>query len=241
MSPKKLSYEYLNSNFALLAPEKSFPNQTLSVCGLFIVVPCPFPSLKGIKWRQKSQTQSHSHPWRYPANLNCIWKTAGQNEFILSNLRVKVLSSCYATTHYTFKLTHTQTDLWASKIVETPSDFITLKTRRPIQMTSKISSAVICQISQLLADLHPISNTLSWSLFPPSLSFLMEFPAQAHAASWAVGRAQSQICVMQTLQKCHLFHDTLHPRICCNLSMQHSIKQHIRGIIQTASRSRKAI
>jgi len=45
----EVPYECLNSPFTLLALQKSFPNQTKSVRGLVIAVPCPFPSLKGTK------------------------------------------------------------------------------------------------------------------------------------------------------------------------------------------------
>lgn len=65
MSAIKLSYECLNRHFTLLVLEKSFPNQTSGVCGPFIDVPCPFPSLKGIKWKISIMI---SHP---PKEASC--------------------------------------------------------------------------------------------------------------------------------------------------------------------------
>lgn len=63
-------------------------------------------------------------------------------------------------------------------------------------MTFKIFSAVICQISQLLTGLHPISNTFSWLLFPHCFPFSWssQLKPMQPAEPWEGHRVKYVLC-----------------------------------------------
>lgn len=151
-----------------------------------------------------------------------------------------MLSSCYAT-HYTFKLMCTQVDLCTSDIAEknTFRFHNAQYSTRLIQMTFKIFSAVIWQISRLPIVLHPIYNIFYDFYFPSQLAFLVEFIAQAHRASQAFG---TQSNVSRSHCK-NIFHFTTLciPEFAATLLHSSTWNNSSGNRIKKASTSRKTI